>query len=988
MEPQYMKRLQGIALLVACCIALGAKPCDAQLGSLAEIRQTAVHQNASFDADFQATVTYVDPVWNFLFVSDGKEAVFVQGDRPGDAVKPGERVRIVGELVAGDLKPFIRASSVEVLGLGEMPSPFRVDLSTMELGDEDCEFVETELEVRQALVSGLATVFYGYSGDTAVFVNIGEGGIEYREAARFVGHRVKCTGALGVHVKTYAFAEPGQEQARLDTFRVYCSSLQDVHIVEHDQGHSHKMERADRSTIGDLLRATGEGQFHTHGQISLVNHTEGDRYIVLFDERNAVRVELESAADMHSGMIARVVGTRTLQNGKVQFRADVVEHEGFAPMRRRRPRTVTETTSDFDYYQLCSVEGEPVKLVREADAVILTLGDRSSQMRVRLYGDVTEPETLESIKPGHAKLVRLSGVCMPCDESLGTPFELVVSRTEDVEMLERTFLSMRLALIGLGACLTAFLLAMLWVRTLHVRVAEKTADAVSMTAQLRSSYDAIDLGVLAIDRDQKALAVNNEFRRLTRSGHRAGDFMGHLRELLAKRVIQKEQLEDFWQTIESHPDASHSAEFDFEGSEPWRVVMRTAPIKVDDRQQPIGRLFVLRDETEKRRLQTELLHSNKLEAVGRMVGGVAHDFNNVLMAVAANLTIAQFDESVPVGSVRHELSVAEDAAYRGADIVRRLLNFSGKQELELQPQRINEVVNRLGDLVRHTFDASIRFDFRLDPSDPVVMVDSTAIEQVLLNLYVNARDAMPDGGCITTQTTVVENSATLEKVVMVSVEDNGLGVPAGVRDRIFDPFFTTKDSNHGSGLGLSVSYGVLQQHGGTLQYKNNPHGGSLFQLVLPLHCVADRTAPPVDSPLPRGRERILVVDDEDVVRAVASTMLRKQGFKPVGAPDGASALETLQREQGQFDCVLLDLTMPGIPGREVLDTIKREWPRMPVILCSGYLGGELVAAGLHGPADAEIPKPYSMKQLLTTLDEVLTASGVRQPEPGDSVRSA
>ena len=461
-------------------------------------------------------------------------------------------------------------------------------------------------------------------------------------------------------------------------------------------------------------------------------------------------------------------------------------------------------------------------------------------------------------------------------------------------------------LFGVGICLVALFVALVWVTMLRSLVAEKTKAVNQVNAQLRSSYDSIEDGVLAIDMGQMILAANHEFRRLTQSNVRVGRPGEKIPTLIANRLQSPQEFLDFWQQCIDDPNESREITLEFADVDRSRVLLRVAPIKRVD-QQPEGQLVILRDETEKNRLHAELMHSNKLEAIGRLVGGVAHDFNNVLMAVAANLTIVKLDEEASVGSIKHELSIAEDAAYRGADIVRRLLTFSSKNTLHLEPQNVNAIVTHLRELVRHTFDARIRFNWELDPTDPVVSVDSTAIEQVLLNLYVNARDAMPHGGTITTVTRVLDNPATNEPVVTITVTDEGMGIPEEVRDRIFEPFFTTKDSEAGTGLGLSVSYRVVMQHGGMLKYGPRHSGGSEFEVMLPV-CTSE-VKPTSTGPiyLQRGSGNILVVDDEDVVRTAARGMLERNGYHTYGAATGDVAIEIIEKQKG---CLLYTSPSP------------------------------------------------------------------------------
>ena len=499
----------------------------------------------------------------------------------------------------------------------------------------------------------------------------------------------------------------------------------------------------------------------------------------------------------------------------------------------------------------------------------------------------------------------------------------------------------------------------------------------SSLAQLRSTYDAIDDGVLALDSESVAIAVNDEFRRILQCNVQDGQSVSELDAWLLYRVKRKEEFRRVWDEWANDLAAVGRLEVEFDSSDVTHIVVKVTPIRTHGGDL-IGRLILLQDQTEKRQIRSELLHSNKLEAIGRMAGGIAHDFNNVLMAIAANLAVARMDEQATIATVKKELATAEEAAHRGAETVRQLLTFSSKKELDLEAHDINEVIRHLSALTRHTFDASLKFEYDLDKSNPRSLIERSAIEQVLLNLFVNAKDAMPNGGIITTSTRRIYNPATNEQFTLISVRDTGKGIPADVVDQIFEPFFTTKDADKGTGLGLSTSYRIIQQHGGSLTYCPCRGGGSEFQIMLPLFESMVARVPASTTLAQRGEGRILVVDDEDVVRTVAETVLRRYGYETASASDGREALKSIHRLMNSpdgkgLDLVLLDLTMPGMPGREVMQRIRQDYPSLPIILCSGYLISSSIGGGTEGP-DAELQKPYSVKEMVSIVNQVLAES--------------
>lgn len=497
----------------------------------------------------------------------------------------------------------------------------------------------------------------------------------------------------------------------------------------------------------------------------------------------------------------------------------------------------------------------------------------------------------------------------------------------------------------------------------------------SVCAQFRTCLQTMDAGVLAIDKNATAIAVNDEFRRILQCNVLEGQSIDDLDAWISYRVKRKDVFQRIWHEWEDDFSAVGQIELEFDSSYITHALLRVFPITTKSGEL-VGRFIVLKDQTETSQLRSEILHASKLAAVGRMTGGIAHDFNNILMAIAANLAVLRLNEDATIASVSNELSAAEEAVRLGTATVRQLLKFSSKRELDVEPHNINNVITELSDLTKHTFDASFTFEFDLDSTTPRVLIQRSALEQVLLNLFVNARDAMPEGGVITTSTKRVHDPATNEQYALISVRDTGIGVPIELADRIFEPFFTTKEEDRGTGLGLSTSYRIIQQLGGSLTYLPCQHGGSEFQIVLPLYENAVISTTPHTTIAHRGEGRVLVVDDEDVVRSVAETVLRQHGYETLSASNGREALDCVHEHYDAvnglgIDLVLLDLTMPGMAGREVMRHIRADYPELPIVLCSGYLVATSINGTIEG-ADAELQKPYSVKQLLSIVNHVLT----------------
>lgn len=977
------------------CIAailLGAPLGLAQSVSLPTVQESSLEEICAIsneDANGQhvslwATVTYVDPVWNYMFVQDGQFSRFVVGNLQNPVAK-GNRVHIRGQVERGDLSPVIRAESVRSVGTVEMPEAASVDFDEIEIGAYDAQYISVDCKVLQILVGPRSALLFAESGRTRFYVKIAEWGVT-QDPYEFIGKKVRLTGSLGLHIDASPYRDPGENRQNLRGFKLFCDSIQ---AVEHlDTTPSRTL--APHTDLRHLNSAeSAKQEFLTHGQVSLIEEYGSPPQFIAFDQHEAVRFNASSIYDVLPGEVLRIGGTRHVdEQGQVEFNADFLQIIGHSMLGVPPTLSIAEALQVARKNHRLAVTANHISALQENGSLFLVISDGKETIDVKIQ---YPPEQMKLEDFDLVQRVKVLGVVSgPERANSDAAFQITMPSLDGVEILERRVPPTRYILGATLLILVVLAASLLWIRVLRAQVAQKTRISDAIAAQLRSSYDSIDDGLLAVGPSNEILAVNSEACRIIGCALETGDSASRLGEVIATRLNEPRAFLDSWKTSYVDPGLECDLDLEFVSPEPSNVAVRTAPIMSLEKKTPIGRLWVFRDETEKRKLQAELLHSNKLDAIGRLVSGVAHDFNNMLAAVTANLSIAKLNDKATVGSVRQELDVAEDAAFRCADSVRQLLTFAGKPKLSLHPGNINSIILELRDLVQHTFDASLKFEFCLAPENPIVMVESTAIKQVLLNLYVNARDALPGGGKIVTSSSVVERGIDGRRSVSIRVRDSGCGIPEEIRDKIFEPFFTTKSSSQGSGLGLSVSYRVVEQHGGTLTCKSHlgPDSvaqqesdawqavdawqGTEFEIMLPFAEVAATQEPPEEAAYRKGVGNILVVEDEAAVRTVAEKVLRLQGYETNSASNGAEALEYIEHNIATLDGVLLDLTMPGIPGREVLQTIKQKWPELPVILCSGYLiQGNTTDQGVCAP-DAEIPKPYSMSQLVSTIESVLS----------------
>ena len=390
----------------------------------------------------------------------------------------------------------------------------------------------------------------------------------------------------------------------------------------------------------------------------------------------------------------------------------------------------------------------------------------------------------------------------------------------------------------------------------------------------------------------------------------------------------------------------------------------------------------VRDFTERRRMEEELRQLQKLEALGRLTGGVAHDFNNLLTVVLGygEILRGKLAENDPGQA---DLRRIVQAGERAAALTQQLLAFARKQALQLRPVSLNDVLDGLRDLLRRMIRENIELRFELSPDLPAVMADSTQIEQVILNLALNAKDAIPENGLIVFETAAVELDAEAARSrpdlapgthVRLSIWDTGVGMDAGTRSRLFEPFFTTKPAGRGTGLGLATVYGIVKQTGGHVAVDSGPGRGTAFRIHFPR---ADAGVAPgrlredaAPSTAAAG-ERVLVVEDEDAVRDLCGRLLRDLNYRVTEVADGEAAVAAVERDGLRPDILLTDTVMPGLGGRALVDRLRRLHPRLRVVFMSGYTDPDSGAAPPMGPGMAYLPKPFGAAALARTLRKVL-----------------
>jgi PAS domain S-box-containing protein len=399
---------------------------------------------------------------------------------------------------------------------------------------------------------------------------------------------------------------------------------------------------------------------------------------------------------------------------------------------------------------------------------------------------------------------------------------------------------------------------------------------------------------------------------------------------------------------------------------------------------PVAVLSMSRDVSDRARteeLEERLRQAEKMQAVGQLAGGVAHDFNNLLTVIRGYEEIAARALEDDPRRVREALAEIRRAADSAAQLTRQLLAFGRQQVLQPKVLDLNDVVREYRQLLERTLGDHVAVELALDPQLGRVRADTLQLGQVILNLAVNARDAMPYGGRLTIETANVElargdtdHDTPPGSFVQLRFSDTGDGIDAATMQRVFEPFFTTKEKGSGTGLGLSTVFGIVKQSGGQIRVASTPGVGATFVVSLPR--VDEAIAPdpePAELTLPLGYGRVLVVEDNDVVRTLTCEILGQHGYEVESDAHPEEALARAARETEPYDLLVTDVVMPEINGRELAEQLRERWPDMRVLFISGYTDDAMIASGMLAPGSRFLQKPFTLQALAQAAHDVLTA---------------
>lgn len=498
---------------------------------------------------------------------------------------------------------------------------------------------------------------------------------------------------------------------------------------------------------------------------------------------------------------------------------------------------------------------------------------------------------------------------------------------------------------------------------------------------IKNILDTVDEGFIVIDPEYRIISANKAYCEQVKCtvnnivGEHCYDVSHHLDRPCFDAGEECAPAHTF---KTGEPCSAIHTHYDSEGN-PVYIETKSYPMK-DASGKVTAAIETLNNITEKKKLEDQLLHAQKMEAIGTLAGGIAHDFNNILTAIMgyANIVQMKMQEDDPQ---RHDVAQILESAERAAELTHSLLAFSREQVMNMKPLNLNELILHMERFTARLIGENIEIRIMLGEGEMIMMADSGQIEQVVMNLIINARDAMPDGGVLTIRSKVVDTDEEFLKsqsylkhgrYVLVSVSDTGIGMDEETKRRIFEPFFTTKEMGHGTGLGLALVYGIVKQHNGYILVDSEPGKGTLFRIYFPsTESPVERKQTKKHEHLPGGGETILVAEDDGTLRKLLQTVLTMGGYKTIMAEDGDDAVHKFKEKKDVIQLVLLDMLMPKKSGKEAYDEIIKIKTGIKAIFISGYTANGF--KGLEGLEKdvALLSKPIMPGDLLKRVREVL-----------------
>jgi PAS domain S-box-containing protein len=930
-----------------------------------------------------------DPMWHYFFFQDATAGIYVDAIDQPEVLRVGQKVRVVGVTGPGAFAPIVTQPHMEVLGMGRLPTPLRPTLAEAISGALDSQWVELEGVVhpmKEDIAGHVMFDLYSNVGNVNVRVS---SGTNPGDLEKLTDAQVRVRGVMGTAFNL---------RRQLTRLILFVTGPGDFRVLR--VGSADPFSVQGRAPIKDLLQFSPEGS---------ASHRQGVRGVLTL-RRPGGEVYLEDGTG----------GLQVYTNDLSTQPGDLVDAVGYvvpgelspvlndAALRKvgvkalpLGPLLTAEQMLRGEYNnRRVAIEAELLDRVVNSREQILVLRSNRFTFNAQLDTEKSVPE-FDALRNGST--LRLTGVCTVQAEPVfisvnnqrvPQSFRIYLCLPGDVAVVRGApwwTLKHALGVVGLMALVVATALA--WVAVLRRRVQAQTAElkrakeaaegakevAESAERRSRAIIEHSPYGIASVEVNGGLLEANPAFRQIAGIGPEE-----KLSELTLKDVLKfsEEGEEEFARALEAG-GTFHHLELSCSRRDTSRVALRVSGRIV--RRTAKGRdtvELITEDITAQRQLEQQFLQAQKMEAVGRLAGGVAHDFNNLLNVIGGSVELLSMSAGGE-GRIRPYTDKIAAAVRRAAALTTQLLAFSRKQALMPKVVDLNAVLTEIGKMLPRIIGEDIDLTVYASPSPVLIRVDEGQIEQVVLNLVVNARDAMPKGGALTIDCHKVQLTSDYARrhagiepgeYVMLAVTDTGMGMDRATQSRIFEPFFTTKERGKGTGLGLSTVYGIVKQCGGYIWVYSEPGKGTTFKVYLPVaqEVIAGPEKQAAHPLQVEGNETLLFVEDEASLLEATCDYFQRLGYMVLRAKGGPEALDVAARHPGAIHVLVTDVILPKMSGRELAETLKGLRPGMQVIYVSGYTDNALADRGLMGPEVKFVQKPYSLVGLATQIRESLT----------------
>ncbi|MEM7478461.1 MAG: ATP-binding protein, partial [Planctomycetota bacterium] len=926
-----------------------------------------------YSVEIRGVVTYYDPVWRNLFINDETGGIYVNEKSRALPVHLGERVLLRGESDPGGFSSMVIASRVQRIGKGKLPDPRTVPAARILSGAEDSQWISLTATVASAertqknLVLNLRGIQRDYPFQAVLC-----SGVKYLKSKNWVGSEIRITGVCGT-----------KANANRQAVGVYFH-IPGIEYVEFLNEANDDPFAVPKVAISDLLKFDSDAEERlNHVRISgVVTYADDSGQVAIQEGGRGILMRLRGPDSPQVGDQIDVIGYPILDSSQ-RLQAIDWRRRGEATLPNPLPITVAQITDNGLDGQFVSLEALLLRNNANSVSPGLSLQSNGTVFSADLSSKGAD-NRWANLHDGSS--IRVEGVLDVVNDGWGDTqaFRLLCPSTANIELVRQApWWNTTYAQILVAGLVFLVLASVLWVSTLRRAVNNQRTQInnellvrTKLTERFNRLIENAGELIFSIRPDGQFVTANPATIRVLRS--KIPDLVGcQITDFLTPQSVET------LNASVSQLSKEHSkAEFELTTTED--VILESAVYMQPDATGEPQIQCIARDVSERRRLENQMRHMQKMESIGQLVAGIAHDYNNLMTVVLCNsellLNLEEFEQQPST-----TLCEIKDAAERASSLTQQLLAFSRRQIMSMRVLRPVELLGGLLDMLQRLLGESIQLDCDFEEEVPCIRADRGMLEQVIVNLAVNARDAMPHGGRLSfklqkhhVSPEVSDHNINLRTgdYVQITVTDTGCGIEPDVLSNVFEPFYTSKEIGKGTGLGLSTAFGIIRQHKGWIDVESKIDVGTTFTIMLPVSLFGDaeqieKSEYQPDVELPKGKETVLVVEDDPNVRQTITRLLGLHGYEIIQAGNGIEALETWHHMKNKIDIIITDMIMPsGMSGYTMAQEIRRIAPETPLIYCSGY-SDEIAKLSALDTTERLLHKPFENQALLHLVRDLL-----------------